>query len=165
MWYTYCMSTSIKYTKELLQEAVDNSYSISGVLRYLGLKQAGGTQSHVKSRLIKYEIDFSHFTGQSWQKDKPSRNKLNAEDILVFLPEGSRRIQAFRLRRALIESDREYKCERCGLGSEWNGKEITLEVDHIDGEWLNNLIDNLRFMCPNCHSQEPTNRSWKNKLP
>ena len=48
-----------------------------------------------------------------------------------------------------------HSCTVCNL-SEWNGVPITLEVDHIDGHYLNNNVDNLRSICPNCHSQTET---------
>jgi 5-methylcytosine-specific restriction endonuclease McrA len=54
---------------------------------------------------------------------------------------------------------RGYKCEVCGI-SEHNNKPLNLECDHIDGDHNNNLINNLRLICPNCHSQTPT---YKNK--
>jgi len=58
------------------------------------------------------------------------------------------------IRKHLTET-RGYSCEECGL-SEWNGKDLTLQVDHINGDPGNNFPDNLRLMCPNCHSQTPT---------
>jgi len=47
------------------------------------------------------------------------------------------------------------RCSVCNI-KEWNGKDIVLEVDHIDGNYLNNNVDNLRAICPNCHSQTDT---------
>ena len=49
-----------------------------------------------------------------------------------------------------------YKCESCGMTDKWNGKPILLEIDHINGDCFDNTKDNLRFLCPNCHSQTHT---------
>ncbi len=51
--------------------------------------------------------------------------------------------------------NREYCCSECGI-NEWNGKSLTLQIDHIDGNNQNNLIENLRWLCPNCHTQTDT---------
>ena len=48
-----------------------------------------------------------------------------------------------------------YKCSSCGI-SEWNGKELTLWVDHIDGDASNNQPSNFQLICPNCDSQQET---------
>ena len=63
--------------------------------------------------------------------------------------------------RRYIHELNNHSCTVCNL-SEWNGKPITLEVDHIDGQYLNNNVDNLRSICPNCHSQTETYKA-KNK--
>ena len=152
---------STKYTKEILEEAVAVSKSYAGVLRHLGLRQAGGTQSHISKQIKRFEIDTSHFTGKVWNKGGASLNRKSAEEILILLPEGSNRPKRNQLIRAMTEHGLTYECEKCYNNGTWNGEVLTLEVDHIDGNWLNNNIDNLRFLCPNCHSQEPTNRSWK----
>lgn len=57
--------------------------------------------------------------------------------------------------RKFLTEERGYKCECCGI-SDWQGKSITLQVDHIDGDATNNSKLNLRLICPNCHSQTDT---------
>lgn len=59
------------------------------------------------------------------------------------------------LRRALLESGMPYECATCGINAMWRGQPLTLDIDHIDGDFLNNEIENLRFLCPNCHRQTP----------
>lgn len=57
--------------------------------------------------------------------------------------------------RKVLVSLRGYKCEVCGI-SDWNGKKLVLQVDHINGDPYNHNADNLRLICPNCHSQTDT---------
>lgn len=68
-----------------------------------------------------------------------------------------------RLKMRLVNEQRlEYKCALCGNEGMWNNLPLTLELDHINGQHLDHRIENLRFLCPNCHSQTPT-FSGKNK--
>lgn len=60
------------------------------------------------------------------------------------------------LKNKLIKAGRAYKCESCENAGEWQGKPLALQVDHIDGINSNNMLENLRFLCPNCHSQTST---------
>lgn len=59
------------------------------------------------------------------------------------------------LKKILLTSGRKYKCEVCRT-SKWRGHTINLDLDHIDGNSYNNKLENLRFLCPNCHSQTKT---------
>lgn len=140
------------YTKELLEQAVVKSHSYAEVLRVLGLKQAGGTQSHISKRIKEFEIDTTHFKGQGWSKDVVSRTKLPATDILVERFEGNRQ-KSHKLTRALLEIGVIHQCQLCGQLPEWRGNPLTLDVDHINQNWLDDRAENLRFLCPNCHSQ------------
>ena len=150
------MAKQRKYTKELLSEAVEQSESVAGVLRYLGLKQAGGTQAHISRRIKEYELDTSHFTGQAWNRGKTDPKRKPWNEILVLRVNSDRREHSHRLRRALVEMGRPYMCEECRIGDTWRDKPITLQVEHSNGDWLDCRPENLRFLCPNCHSQTPT---------
>ncbi|WP_205703061.1 hypothetical protein [Janibacter indicus] len=76
----------MKYTKELLEEAAANSTSVAGILRFLGLRQAGGTQAHIGRMLKKLEADTSHFT----QRGRPS-HETSTDGGTDPRPEASRR--------------------------------------------------------------------------
>jgi 5-methylcytosine-specific restriction endonuclease McrA len=140
----------MKYTKEVLEEAVAKSQSVAGVLRCLGLNQTGGSHAHISRRIKAFGIDTSHFCRP--KVNGAARRRHKAEQILIRVPPGGKRQAPHMLRRALVEIGRAYQCARCGI-ADWNDWHITLEVDHIDGDYRNNEAWNLRFLCPNCHSQ------------
>lgn len=92
--------------------------------------------------------------GISWKEIKRERkDKIPLKEIL----NGSHPYyQTFKLKNRLIdEGIKENKCENCGI-TEWLGQPMTMHLDHIDGDSHNHAYKNLRFLCPNCHSQTPT---------
>jgi predicted RNA-binding Zn-ribbon protein involved in translation (DUF1610 family) len=146
------MGAARKYTKELLEPLVAQSTSVSGVLRLLGVRPNGGAHAHISRTIKRFEIDTSHFRPYFREH---SSNRLPADQILVRLLPGSNRAKPHMLKRALVEIGRPYECESCGNDGTWLGMPLTLEVDHIDGDFLNNLPENLQFLCPNCHRLTP----------
>lgn len=135
-----------KYTKEWLEELCKNSVSYAEVLQKAGRKLGGGNQKVLRDKIALFEIDISHFTGQSHAKNQ-GRRARPIEDYL----NNSVQITSHRLRLRLLEENIfEQKCYSCE-NTEWQGKPIPLELHHIDGNNKNNNLENLTILCPNCH--------------
>lgn len=131
-----------KYQKEDLEKIVSESLTFSEVLRKLKIS-GGGNQAQIKNAAIYYDIDFSHFTGQAWNKNNFSESptvKLAWKKKLMF--------------------ERGHKCEQCSRTHWVSGNLIPLELEHVDGNNKNNTPENLKLLCCNCHSQTKT---WKRK--
>lgn len=66
-------------------------------------------------------------------------------------------------KKKYLKTVKDIRCSKCNIGDIWNNKPIVLQMDHIDGDSSNNNLDNLRLLCPNCHSQTPTFSTRTNK--
>lgn len=162
------MARKRSWTDEQLIEAVKVETSYSGVLRTIGLKMCGGSHAQVKMRVKQLNLDTRHFTGQGWckgerHKDFVKKITIPLEEILV---RESTYTNTHSLKKRLLKCGKlENKCYDCGLLPEWNGKPLSLQLDHKDGDRCNNLLKNLRLLCPNCHSQTTTFAGKAKKKP
>ncbi|MFE5173458.1 HNH endonuclease [Streptomyces sp. NPDC056634] len=144
-----------RHTEEILRVLVAASMSITEVVRRLGISNVGGNQAHIGRRISALGIDTSHFAHPR------GRPKGTCGDVLTLRPPSEGRVQGTRLRRALLRTGLPEQCAECGVGTEWNGKPLRLEVDHLSGDWWDNRAENLRLLCPNCHAVTDTYRGRK----
>ena len=137
---------------------VKNSNSYSDCLRAIGLGTKGGSSTDVlKRRIAELNCDTSHFGKGTVKKNYQA--KYDLDEILI---ENSNYANISSLKSRLIKEGRlEYKCAFCGI-SEWQGLPLSLHLDHKNGKNNDHRIENLRFLCPNCHSQTDT-YAGKNK--
>jgi len=142
------------YTKKQLAEAVALSSSISGVLGFLGVYgRSGGVWARFKKLIIEHRLDTSHFNPS--RRGQPSSRRRSSDKVLV-LREINYRETTVRLRMAMLEAGFLHVCAVCSQAPEWQGGRLTLQIDHKSGDWRDCRQENLRFLCPNCHSQTST---------
>jgi hypothetical protein len=144
------MRKYLNYTDEDIIKYAKEVKTLGALLRALGLRVAGGNYINMRLKLQQLSVDTSHWTGQGWSK---GQQKLDWSDYK----------RVGHLKKHLIK-EKGHACEWCEKET-WRGIPITLEVDHIDGNRTNNELDNLRLLCPNCHSQTDTWRGRKNRTP
>ena len=139
-----------------LREAVAQAKSVAGTLRLLGLRAIGGNYKTVHRAISELELDTSHWTGKGHRKG--TRIPMVPAQPLSVLLVAQSHYKTSKLRlRLLSEQVFPHKCCECGL-AEWRGGPIPLELDHRDGDNTNNLLENLRLLCPNCHALTDTYR-------
>ncbi|MGA5524508.1 HNH endonuclease [Streptomyces pseudogriseolus] len=108
----------------------------------------------VRRAAARLGLDTGHFKRRSWGRPERPAPASVAQRVLVVLPEHAGRTNRTQLHRALIELGVIYTC--CGNTGEWLGRPITLQIDHINGDWRDNRRENLRYLCPNCHALTET---------
>lgn len=128
--------------------------SYAEVLRHFGLHEGAGNYKTLKRRLEEENIPHPHLKDR--KGGVPKGRGHNVRPLEEYLVDNST-IQGGKLKRRLIhEGWLEEKCTLCGLGPSWNGQKLVLTLDHINGDSRDHRIENLRILCPNCHSQTPT---------
>ena len=134
--------------KEQLEQLVKESSSLAEILRKQGKNPSGAAYKILKEKLDTYNISY-HFISQR----NGNYGKLSLDERL----KENRPYNSSKLRKRLIDEKlKENKCELCGQLPFHNGKELVLQLDHINGDHNDNRLENLRILCPNCHSQTET---------
>ena len=137
------------WSDEQLIVAVKNSICIADVIRYLGFKSLSRNYDTIKSAIVRLNLDVSHFDTRAAILKNTIR--ITEDSVFVF-----GKIIRGGLLKKFLKKYVPYECSECGIKSTYNNKPIVIQLDHIDGNKLNNLRINLRFLCPNCHSQTDT---------
>lgn len=154
------MSKLKKIEVEKLREVAAKVKSSSQAARELGLSDSGGTLTRLRKLILENQIDISHWTGQAWSKGSTSledgRIKSSAqrqgEPFCINSRTNSTYVKSLILKKELLP----YKCSICNMDPAWNGRELRFQLDHINGIRTDNRLENLRLICPNCHSQTTT---------
>lgn len=146
-----------KWTKDQLVVAVAGARSYRDVLLKIDLVPAGGNFTQLKKYIEEYNLDISHFRHKGWSKGLVGMGgkKSPIENLLVK----NGMYQSHKLKKRLFVSKLKVpKCEMCGWAKLSLDGRIPVELDHINGDRHDNRIENLRILCPNCHSLQATHR-------
>jgi len=140
------------YTDEQLLQAVKDSSFMTDAIRKLGL--TNGCIQSFKKHLARLKPDTSHWVNPHTLKISNLKNikEIPLKDILV---ENSSYVYSCLKEKLIKEKLFIYKCSICSINT-WNNKNIVLQLDHINGIHNDNRLENLRLLCPNCHSQTDT---------
>jgi Zn finger protein HypA/HybF involved in hydrogenase expression len=140
---------------EVLAEITKDSNSIAEIIRKCEMISSGASYKILKKRLNHENINYSHIklglgsnTGRNFTKEK-----IPLEKVLI---ENSEYNRANLKKRLVSELGWKEECAECENKGEWRGKKLILQLDHVNGNSKDNRIENLRFLCPNCHSQTDT---------
>jgi hypothetical protein len=146
-----------RWEENSLRKVISTSKSIAQSLSELGLKAAGGNYAQFNYYVQKYTISISHFTGKNWRTGLkiPREPVYKLSELLV---ENSRTSIVNLKRRLYQEKLKEPICEECGWAQVSVDGRVPVELDHINGNHFDNRLNNLRILCPNCHSLKVTHR-------
>tara|TARA_B100000073_G_C23402114_1_gene439665 strand:- start:49 stop:462 length:414 start_codon:yes stop_codon:yes gene_type:complete len=135
-------------TKEELLTASDGARNMAEIVSRLGMRRSSKTYKSIKNQMDHYGIPVPYGV----------KTYTRHTDEMIFSVDSSYGNKSLR-KKVLKEELLEYKCQGCGI-SDWQDKPLTLQLDHINGNNRDNRLENLRFLCPNCHAQTDT---WGNR--
>jgi hypothetical protein len=148
------MSKLQNFSIEEFTDIVSSSFYFGDLLEKLGYsKNNGSSRLFIKRRCEKEGISLSHMIGRKGRK-VPRKSIIPLEEILV---KDSKYLAVHTMKSRILKANLlENKCSECGLLPFWNNSSLTLQLDHINGINNDNRIENLRILCPNCHTQTKT---------
>jgi 5-methylcytosine-specific restriction endonuclease McrA len=148
-----------KYSDEEIRIFLSESYSLWEFCKKIGYKnKSSRTYQVIKQNLTDRNIclkDYPHLYKKLGITSKKSNQDIFHKNSVYDRKDLKRKI--------IKEGILEYKCSMCGI-SEWMNKPLSLQLDHINGINNDNRLENLRFLCPNCHTQTPTWGSKKRNI-
>lgn len=158
------MNRTSSWTIEQFRSAVEKSTTIAETLRRLGLSSGAGNYRVFHRTVKENNLNTSHFLGLAWVRDKKRKALTHRllKDILVKdspYRGGNQRVKARLIKKGLIED----RCSICGQEPWWNNGPLVLQLDHINGDPFDFRIDNLRVICPHCHSQTDNFRGRRSR--
>lgn len=140
------------WSDEDLTLFVKSSFTISAVLRQLGLSVSPGNYKSIRRHAKRLKLDISHFTGRAHGTSRIPEARTLDQLLVDGSDIGSSALRPKLIKAGLLREE----CADCKVGPVWNRKPLTLQLDHINGVSTDNRLENLRLLCPNCHSQTTT---------
>ena len=155
------------YSKEEIEKAILNSKNMTQVCHNLDLIVGGGNYEFITKKIKEYNIDTSHFLSRKeYFSTIIKKGTIDIDDVIYNRIEHN--LSTVVIKRKLYKAGlKERKCEECGLGEDWNGKKLVHHLDHINGNKKDWRLENLKILCPNCHSITETycrRKDKKNKI-
>ena len=142
---------------EQFARIVADAKCYADIARSLGLRVQGFNYQTFKRRIARQGLLITHFNAKAVIQAGYQRAKETLATPLSELLVDGYDYSSNRLKQRLVEEGLlVYRCKECGNDGEWNGKSLILQLDHQNGNHKDNRIENLRILCPNCHTQTGT---------